>query len=267
MAGQALDPNAAGGSDLALAELLLTHTLASLAAVFDGDDADRSASDAIDVLERSGVLTRAAGSAEAGRSVLSCLTNGGRVSPERDDLAVTELLLGKALRIVRGEPAISRATRWSRWALALLFAAGVAGAMAPTLAPLFHRRPWAQYKWTASSAASSYSFATSGLLGAHGVHELVFHTEYEDRPRVTIDLLETRTIHALEIKNRTDCCAERAIPLVVEVAESDGHFVEVARQNENFAVWKVEFARRPARYVRLWVDARTYLHLQEIQFR
>ena len=97
------------------------------------------------------------------------------------------------------------------------------------------------------------------------MHELVFHTALEDRPWVSIDLLETRWLHGLEILNRTDCCQERAVPLVVEVAGEDGHYAEVARRNETFAVWKPVFDNRRARYIRLWVDARTSFHLEEIR--
>ncbi len=267
MAGRALDPNAAGGSDLALAELLLKYTLASAAAVFGGDDDARSTSDAVAALERSGSLARAAGSAQQGRSVLACLTNDGSEVCGRDDLVEAEFLLDKLLRVIRGEPAISRAARWSRWGFALLVAGGVTGAMTPTLTRLLHGGPWQRYKWTTSSGVPSLGFGTSGLLGAHGVRELVFHTATENRPWVSIDLLETRSVHVIEITNREDCCQDRAVPLVIEMAGDDKHFVEVARKKEVFTVWKAEFPTRRARYVRMWVDAQTAFHLQEIVIR
>jgi len=267
LAGRALDPNTEGGSDLALAKLLLAHTLSSVAALIDGDDAVRSSSEATAALERSGSLARAAGSAERGRSILAFLSNAEGFAPDRDDLVAVELLLDKVLRLSRGAPAISRAARWGRWGFALLLAGAIAAAMIPVLARLAHGGPWERYKWTASSAASAYSFGTSGLLGAHGAQGLIFHTAFERRPRVTIDLLETRSIHLVELTNRIDCCADRCLPLVVEVAGDDTHFVEVARRNDTFAVWKVEFAARRARYVRLWVDAETAFHLKEIEIR
>ena len=93
----------------------------------------------------------------------------------------------------------------------------------------------------------------------------MLHTEYEANPWMVIDLLKLRPVHGVSIRNREDCCDERCIPLVVEVAGDDQHFVEVARQGETFDVWKAEFPARQARYVRLRVEATTMLHLREIK--
>jgi hypothetical protein len=259
MAGRALDPNAACGPDLPLAELLLAHTLVAVAVVSSGDDTQYSASDAIETLERSGLLARAAGSAGYGRSILAPVAEGRGQGTGGDELVEAEVLLGKLLRLLREETAVPRTMRWLRWGFALLCAAAVTAAMTPTFVRLARGR----YKWTASSA--SFDFATSGRLWDHGASGLIFHSAFENAPWVSIDLLRTRSIHVVSIANRDDCCQQRCIPLVIEAAGDDGHFVEVARRKEAFSVWDAEFASRRARYVRLRVEGQTFFHLREIE--
>jgi hypothetical protein len=259
MAGRALDPNAACGPDLRLAELLLAHTLVAVAVVSSGDDAQYSASDAIATLERSGLLARAAGDVGHGRSILAPLAEGKGPGTGRDELVEAEVLLGKLLRLLRDEPAIPRAMRWLRWGFALLCAAAVTAAITPT----FGRLARGRYKWTASSA--SFDFATSGRLWDHGASGLIFHSAFENAPWVSIDLLRTRSIHLVSITNRDDCCQQRCVPLVIEAAGDDGHFVEVARRKDAFSVWDAAFASRRARYVRLRVEGQTFFHLREIE--
>ena len=260
MAGRALDPNASCGPDLRLAELLLAHTLVGIAVISSGDDTPYSASDAIATLEQNGLLARAAGDAEHGRSILAPFAGGGGpTSTGRDELVEAELLLGKLLRLLREEAAIPRTMRWLRWGFALLCAAAVTAAMTPTFVHLARGR----YRWIASSA--SFDFATSGRLWDHGASGLIFHTAFENRPWVSIDLLRTRSIHVVSIANRDDCCQQRCVPLVIEAAGDDGHFVEVARRQDAFSVWDAEFASRRARYIRLRVEGQTFFHLREVE--
>ena len=260
IAGGALDPNAPGGPDLALAALLLTHTLAMAATAIDGGSAHRAPADFVAALEQSGVLARAAGSVVRGRAVLACLDVRANEGLVRAELVDAERLLGRVVRVLRGRPAIVRAAWLRRWGFALLVASAVAAALVPALRG---NAPWTKYRWTASTAA--FGFATTGLLGAHGPMDLVFHTNYEDRPSLTIDLLAFRSIHTVGITNRSDCCSLRCIPLFVEVAGEDGRFVEVARREEPFDVWNATFPPQRARYVRLHVGAPTYFHLKEIE--
>ena len=259
MAGRALDPNASGGPDLALAHLLLGYALLAAARANDRDEGILSARDAVVAVERSGELGRAAGSAARGRAVLACLETGQEAGLARDDLVQAELLVGSLLHALRAESVNGRAARWRRAGFALLVAGIVAVIMVPTL---MRGGPWEKYRWMASSAVDGFS--TTGTLGQHGPFQLVFHTNQEAGPWILIDLLKLRTIHSLSIRNREDCCDERCIPLVVEVAGDDQHFVEVARRKDAFDVWKVEFPARQVRYVRLRVEATTIFHLREI---
>jgi hypothetical protein len=262
MAGQALDPNATGGPDLMLGELLLAHTLKSIAQAIEHGEPIRSEAEAIAALEESGLLSRAAGGRNGARSVLECLAIGPVEPRDPETLRAAELLLGRVARVVQGEPAVARARRWSRWGVALLCAAGAAAIVSPAV---HCDGPWDKYRWTASSAAWGYS--TSGVLRAQEDSYLFFHTVLERRPSITIDLLETRPIHSVTVINRPDCCDERCLPLFIEAAGDDEHFVEVGHRTDPFGVWRAEFTPRRAHYVRLWVDAKTYFHLKGLEIR
>jgi len=93
---------------------------------------------------------------------------------------------------------------------------------------------------------------------------LLFHTLDENKPWAEIDLQKVQDIHRVEVKNRPDCCAERAVPLVVEVSTDGQHWTEVGRKDDQFATWTAKFSSRPARYVKLHVDRRSTLHLKEL---
>lgn len=260
MAGQALDSNSSGGPDLVLARLLLGHALAAAAGAMDPNVAIRSVRDAAAALEQGGELARVAGSAARGRAVLACLEVEPEARLTRAELAEAELLIGKLLDPRLGEPAARRSVRRKYLGLALLVVGVAAVVTTPTL---LRGGTWEKYRWTASSATEGFS--TTGTLGKVGPFQLVFHTEYEDRPWVTIDLLKLRQVHSISIRNREDCCDERCLPLVIEVAGDDQQFVEVARQEKTFDDWKVEFPARKSRYVRLRAEATTMLHLREIK--
>jgi hypothetical protein len=92
-----------------------------------------------------------------------------------------------------------------------------------------------------------------------------FHTKEENEPWVRLDLGETTTVSAVSIENRQDCCAERALPLVVEVSTDGKSFREVARRSEGFQSWKAKFAPVDARFVRARVEGKSMLHLNRFR--
>jgi len=88
-----------------------------------------------------------------------------------------------------------------------------------------------------------------------------FHTQEENQPWLEIDLGVVRTISSVKVTNRADCCADRVIPLVLEVSTDQQSWRQVASQTALFSAWHPEFSPLDARWVRLRVAKRSSLHL------
>jgi hypothetical protein len=93
---------------------------------------------------------------------------------------------------------------------------------------------------------------------------LMFHTDVDNEPWVEIDLGAPKTVHRVDVANRSKCCADRALPLVVELSTDQKAWTRVARRDEPFGIWTAQFRPRVARYVRLKALRRTILHLKSI---
>ncbi len=119
--------------------------------------------------------------------------------------------------------------------------------------------------------AAGRPLRTSSLLagcpGEAGCADLLFHTNLENNPWVEFDLGAVARIHVVEVRNRADCCQERAVPLIVEVSVNDHTWKEVARRDREFSTWKATFPRTRARYVKLSVPRSTMLHLSDVAIR
>ena len=96
---------------------------------------------------------------------------------------------------------------------------------------------------------------------------LMFHTQLEKDPWVEIDLGAVKPVHLIETRNRTDCCQERAVPLVAEISVDRKSWKEVGRRTTPFVTWTMTFPRAPARYVRLRAPHTTMLHLKDVVVR
>lgn len=117
--------------------------------------------------------------------------------------------------------------------------------------------------WRASSKAFDCDPAQKSCGGTST--GIFFHTREEQNPWVEIDLGTQKKFRHVEVANRDDCCADRALPLVVEISDDANEFREVARATEPFDHWDATFDPVSARYVRLRVDnKRTYLHLDQV---
>jgi hypothetical protein len=92
-----------------------------------------------------------------------------------------------------------------------------------------------------------------------------FHTSSEQNPSLEIDLGQSRKFSKIRVVNREDCCADRAVPLIVEVSVDQNTWREVARRNEVFSSWLAEFSPVEARWVRLRVDKNSYFHLAAVR--
>lgn len=91
-----------------------------------------------------------------------------------------------------------------------------------------------------------------------------FCTNEEDNPWIVFDLGSVQPVSGIKVLNRPDE-APRAVPLVVEVSTDNQHWKEVARRTENFQTWKQSFPTAPARWVRLRVARKSFLHLLRVK--
>jgi hypothetical protein len=96
---------------------------------------------------------------------------------------------------------------------------------------------------------------------------MLFHTETEYNPWVEFDLGAPKTVHRVELTNRTDCCTERAVPLVIETSTDHAQWKPAGRRETDFSTWTAEFPPRTARYVKLSVPRNTTFHLQDVAIR
>jgi F5/8 type C domain len=120
-------------------------------------------------------------------------------------------------------------------------------------------RPWRASSTLGGSGCTSPAQECEQSLG------LFFHTTEELNPWLEIDLGVTRSISKVELENRSDCCAERAQPIAVEVSTDHDHWLTVARREEEFSTWKAQFAPVNARWVRMRVLKQTFFHLKRVR--
>ena len=147
-----------------------------------------------------------------------------------------------------------RRRRWRMALAALILVAGLtaAGGLGTLL---FTPKDLAQGQpWHASSALPA-------LFSAN----IMFHTNEELNPWFEVDLGRPKSVRRLYVKNRADCCQERAVPLLAEVSTDRSSWRQVARRDASFALWEPTFPAVPARYVRLRVPRLTALHLEQVK--
>lgn len=216
------------------------------------------------------VRTRAAGGHAGLVAVESALVSKTHVetaedSPEQQRTeaqaahAFVEGLVNEQLGAERrvGRALVERSVRLSAFAI-LLVALSVGIAVlysALTTGPnLAAGKPW--------RASSAYPGIPKGTNG-----EYLFHTQDEDNPWYEVDLGKPTQISVVQVKNRVDCCPERAAPAIIEVSSDQTHWKEVSRRKDSYSLWTAKFAPVTARYVRVRVPRRTILHLADVTVR
>jgi hypothetical protein len=142
--------------------------------------------------------------------------------------------------------------------IALLIVAGVFGVLMYRRGPnLALHRPITTSSTLAGTADSKD--AVDGVTSVMG-----FHTQEEDQPWIRIDLGEAKLVREVVAYNRSDY-RTRALPLLIELSTDGNRWTEVMRREKVFSKWSAVFTPRAARYVRLRVAAKTWLHLNEIE--
>ena len=111
------------------------------------------------------------------------------------------------------------------------------------------------------------SSSWSGCIGDPMCSGILFHTNDENNPWAEIDLGAPKTIHRIEVTNRDDCCAERAIPLIAETSLDGRTWSEVGRRDKDFTTWTIKLPSKTVRYVKLRVPRQTVFHLKQIVVR
>jgi hypothetical protein len=96
---------------------------------------------------------------------------------------------------------------------------------------------------------------------------LMFVTEAGYEPWVEIDLGAPKTVQRVDVANRSKCCQDRAVPLVIELSTDQKTWSQVARKDEEFNSWTAKFRPKVARFVRLKVLRNSYLHLKSVAVR
>jgi hypothetical protein len=117
--------------------------------------------------------------------------------------------------------------------------------------------------WTTSSSHQTVCHSPQRRCG--GKNTYFFHTREEQDPFLQIDLLSAQRFSRVSVLNRRDCCQDRATPLVVEVSSDGANWREVSRTNQAFDEWQARFDPVTARWVRLRVARRSYLHLKDVR--
>jgi hypothetical protein len=152
-----------------------------------------------------------------------------------------------------------RLLRGATLACAVLAAAGLVfwSVRPPPRPDLAAGKPWrASSTWAVCEPAAR---RCGGLLS-----NIFFHTREDASPWVEFDLRKPTRFSAVTVHNRTDDAPDRAIPLVIEASDDAKTWRKITRRNDSFRTWTVHFKPVTARYVRLRVDRRSYLHLEKV---
>lgn len=127
---------------------------------------------------------------------------------------------------------------------------------------------WASRALKSPSLLVGKPLRTSSTLNRDtGSSRLLFHTESDASPWVEYDLGAPTALREVTVENRSDCCDERAIPLLVEVSDDQLTWKSVASRNEPFSRVVLGFNPVTARYLRLRVNKPGYMHLEGVEAR
>jgi hypothetical protein len=158
-----------------------------------------------------------------------------------------------------------RGTRWGRLsALGVIAAYVIWRVLATTVLP--HNVALGKPVYPTSykhNPPDGHELVDGTIVSSFGVH-----TNTEDSPRVTIDLLGTYRIFTVKVYNRGDGWFDDCLPLVVELSADGQNYFPIGRREVHFdqqPPWVIDAQKHRARYVRLRVDRRSYIALSEVE--
>lgn len=269
----ALEPVSAATGQALAADLYRQSVLWSLSARAPEELRDAAPEVLWDAADASGLLAlpeQAGERAELERFVLHADFRGGASLSEADRQKLASQLRTLAQSAIDlGDPG-NRAVRallfqrFVRLLAAFVLLASVAALIIIGATYLGQKPNLAAGKpWRASStwAVCKPEIRTCGVLRSG----IFFHTKEDPQPWVEFDLLMPTAFSEVYVKNRTDSVPDRAVPLVIEVSDDAKTWRPVARRDDTFRTWTASFPSVTARYVRLRVDRRSYLHLEAVE--
>ncbi len=118
-------------------------------------------------------------------------------------------------------------------------------------------------KVTLSSNSKPYGVPPERAVDGNRT-DLGFHTNNQKHAWVQLDLGAEKRIRKVVVFNRNSN-SQRAVPLILEVSKDRRKWDQVDKRDEDFAIWTSEFSARKARYVRLKLEGRNFLHLAEVE--
>jgi hypothetical protein len=186
-------------------------------------------------------------------------------SPEQLHATAADLERLASDLLVAGQRSTWAEQRSQTWAVSLAFLGlgALLFALTAVAMGMLSKPNLAQGKpWKTSSV-----FAQCDPIGKRcgGVATAVlFHTNEEENPWFEYDLGGPQQFSSVTILNRSDAVQERAVPMVLEVSNDKKTYKELARRKEVFDVWEPSFPPQRARYVRVRVARRSFLHLDGV---
>ncbi|HEX3597694.1 MAG TPA: discoidin domain-containing protein [Polyangiaceae bacterium] len=186
---------------------------------------------------------------------------------ERDALAVALEVFGKHLAapLEDDATAVRRVgyARWTRVAVAgaILVVAGIS-----VLASLLKRPNLALHAGvTLNDSDPNFNVDPARVVDGDRSN-LGFHSAQKANATLTIDLGAVKSVHHIDIYNRSDCCQERAVPLEAEVSVDGSKYRSMAQMKYPFEFWSAPLpGGTKARYVRLVHTSALYFHLAEVE--
>lgn len=136
----------------------------------------------------------------------------------------------------------------------------------------------ARGKTATQSSLSGWSTSegANGAINGNKTGGFGFHTQYEEKPWWMVDLGEIHDISEIAIYNRVDACPDRSRMLVVSASVDANDWIVVYDHNGRppFGGIKQVSGRAPllitldgvrARFVKLQLAEKNYLHLDEVE--
>ena len=191
-----------------------------------------------------------------------------RLSPEDAERARWALDRAAAMvrRSVEARTLVNvRATRWARrTALAVLLAYAAFAVLRATVLP----KDIALGKPVHPSSRKHNPPDGRELVDGEIGTSFGVQTNVEDSPNVVIDLQDRYWIDSVKVYNRVDGWFDDCLPLVVELSSDGQKWDEIGRREDHFGTsppWVVNGRGKPANFVRVRVDRKSYLALSEIE--